>query len=71
MSESEIVHMRVPPPQPKKTVFTEAMEIFHRAADLIVTGTHGRRGLKRLFLGSVAQRVVALATCPVVTVRET
>src|SRR5262245_8109226 len=35
MSESEIVHMRVPPPQPKKTVFTEAMEIFHRAADLI------------------------------------
>ena len=38
-------------------------------ADLIVTGTHGRRGLKRLFLGSVAQRVVALASCPVVTVR--
>src|SRR5678815_1740158 len=35
MSESEIVHMRVPPPQPKKTVFTEAMEIFERAADLI------------------------------------
>ena len=40
-------------------------------ADLIVTGTHGHRGLKRLFLGSVAQRVVALATCPVVTVRGT
>ena len=40
-------------------------------ADLIVTGTHGRRGLKRLFLGSVAQRVVALASCPVVTVRGT
>src|SRR5690349_2782729 len=35
MSESEIVHMRVPPPQPKRTIFTEAMEIFHRAADLI------------------------------------
>jgi glutamate dehydrogenase (NAD(P)+) len=35
MPESEILHMRVPPPQPKKTVFTEAMEIFHRAADLI------------------------------------
>lgn len=39
--------------------------------DLIVTGTHGRRGLKRLFLGSVAQRVVTLASCPVVTVRGT
>lgn len=37
-------------------------------ADLIVVGTHGRRGLKKLFLGSVAQRVVSLATCPVVTV---
>ena len=37
--------------------------------DLIVTGTHGRRGLKRLFLGSVAQKVVALASCPVLTVR--
>lgn len=30
-----ILHMRVPPPTPKKTVYTEAMEIFHRAADLI------------------------------------
>jgi nucleotide-binding universal stress UspA family protein len=40
-------------------------------ADLIVTGTHGRSGLKRLLLGSVAQRVVALASCPVVTVRGT
>ena len=38
-------------------------------ADLIVTGTHGRRGLPRLFLGSVAQRVAASASCPVVTVR--
>jgi nucleotide-binding universal stress UspA family protein len=38
-------------------------------ADLAVTGTHGRRGVKKLFLGSVAQRVVALASCPVVTVR--
>src|SRR6478736_6285432 len=32
---SEENFMRVPPPTPKKTVYTEAMEIFHRAADLI------------------------------------
>ncbi|MDQ3265135.1 MAG: Glu/Leu/Phe/Val dehydrogenase [Myxococcota bacterium] len=32
---SEVVHMRAPPPSPKKTIYTEAMEIFHRAADLI------------------------------------
>jgi nucleotide-binding universal stress UspA family protein len=38
-------------------------------ADLCVMGTHGRTGLTRLFLGSVAGRVVSTATCPVLTVR--
>jgi nucleotide-binding universal stress UspA family protein len=32
-------------------------------------GTHGRTGLARFFLGSVAERVVATAPCPVMTVR--
>jgi nucleotide-binding universal stress UspA family protein len=40
-------------------------------ADLIVMGTHGRSGLAKLFLGSVAGRVVAAAPCPVLTVRGT
>jgi nucleotide-binding universal stress UspA family protein len=40
-------------------------------ADLIVMGTHGRAGLNHLLLGSVAERVVRLATCPVLTVRQT
>ena len=40
-----------------------------KRADLIVIGTHGRMGLARLFLGSVAGRVVATATRPVMTVR--
>jgi nucleotide-binding universal stress UspA family protein len=35
--------------------------------DLIVMGTHGRRGLSHLFLGSVAERLVRLAPCPVLT----
>lgn len=39
-------------------------------ADMIVMGTHGRRGLEGLLLGSVANRVVRLAGCPVLTVRE-
>lgn len=39
-------------------------------ADLIVMGTHGRRGMGHLLLGSVAERVVRLAPCPVLTVRE-
>jgi len=40
-----------------------------RRADLIVIGTHGRTGLAKAFLGSVAARVVAIAPCPVLTVR--
>jgi len=39
-------------------------------ADLIVMGTHGRRGASRLFLGSVASRVISTASCPVMTVRS-
>ena len=38
-------------------------------ADLIVLGTHGRRGAERFVLGSVASRVVSAAECPVITVR--
>jgi nucleotide-binding universal stress UspA family protein len=38
-------------------------------ADLVVIGTHGRGGLGRAVLGSVADRVVRLAPCPVLSVR--
>jgi nucleotide-binding universal stress UspA family protein len=40
-----------------------------RRADLVVIGTHGRTGLAKFFLGSVAGRVVSTAHCPVLTVR--
>lgn len=40
-----------------------------KGAGLLVIGTHGRTGLARFILGSVASRVVAGARCPVVTVR--
>ena len=39
-------------------------------ADLIVIGSHGRTGLKRLFLGSVAQSVLGEAHIPVLVVRQ-
>jgi len=39
--------------------------------DLIVMGTHGRRGLRRKLLGSVAEEVGRRATCPVASVRQT
>ena len=38
--------------------------------DLIVIGTHGRTGVSRLLVGSVAERVVRTAPCPVLTVRH-
>lgn len=41
-----------------------------RSVDMLVMGTHGRTGFKHLLLGSVAERVVRLAKCPVLTVRE-
>jgi nucleotide-binding universal stress UspA family protein len=37
--------------------------------DLIVMGTHGRRGLRHLLMGSVAEQVVRKAPCPVLTMR--
>ena len=40
-----------------------------QGAGLIVMGTHGRTGVARFFLGSVAARVAATASCPVLTVR--
>lgn len=40
-----------------------------KRADLVVIGTHGRTGLAKFFLGSVAGRVVSIAPCPVLTVR--
>lgn len=39
-------------------------------ADLIIIGSHGRTGLKKFFLGSVAQNVLAESTMPVLVVRQ-
>lgn len=41
-----------------------------KKAELIVLPSHGRTGLKRLLIGSVAERVVRLAHCPVLVLRQ-
>lgn len=50
------------------------LEILHTAqaegTDLIVLGTHGRTGLVHVLMGSVAERVVQKAPCPVLTIRH-
>jgi nucleotide-binding universal stress UspA family protein len=38
-------------------------------ADMIIMGTHGRRGLDRILFGSVAEKVVKCSNCPVLTIR--
>lgn len=49
------------------TVILDLAKELH--ADMIVLGTHGKRGLERLLLGSVAEQVLRKATCPVLTVK--
>lgn len=51
---------------PPETIVAYAEE---HEVDLVVAGTHGRRGLQRLLIGSVAEEVLRTAPCPVLTVR--
>ena len=50
---------------PHEAIITESKD---KGIDLIVLGTHGRTGLKKFFMGSVAQKVVGYARCPVMVV---
>jgi universal stress protein A len=52
--------------QPAESIVQLAEE---EQADLIVMATHGRSGIKGLFFGSVAEKVVRSAACPVLTMR--
>ena len=75
------LHDRLDPQEHKRFAGTRAvveglaaLEIVRYAGthgiDLIVMGTHGRRGVAHLFLGSVAEHVIRTAGCPVLTVRD-
>ncbi len=52
--------------EPAEQILRVAHEV---GADLIVMGTHGRTGITRLLMGSVAEQVVRKAPCPVLTVK--
>jgi universal stress protein A len=61
---------RVAARQGRGTAASEIVEVARTGAfDLIVIGTHGRTGLKHVLLGSVAERVIRQAPCPVLAVR--
>jgi universal stress protein A len=65
------------PPKVNRTVIIEVGEPGERIinaettvdADLVVIATHGRRGLKHLVLGSIAERIVRESAVPALTVR--
>jgi nucleotide-binding universal stress UspA family protein len=58
------VHVRV------GAAVVEILQLSHDVdADLIIVGTHGTRGVSRLWIGSVAERLVRLASCPVMVMR--
>jgi universal stress protein A len=60
------VESRLVEREPASAIVEIAQEL---GADMIVIGSHGRTGLSRLLLGSVAEHVVRSATCPVLTVK--
>lgn len=53
--------------KPVEVIVQEARD---REVDILVMGSHGRTGLERLFLGSVAERVVGLSPCSVLIVKK-
>lgn len=73
----DVIQRRVPKAVKSTAIVTHgdaACEILRKAEDervsLIVIATHGLTGWRQLALGSVAERVVRLATCPVLTIRS-
>ncbi|MDO8434245.1 MAG: universal stress protein [Candidatus Binatus sp.] len=75
---ARIARERIPPPMRYDTLVMAgdpAQQVLDAArdlrADLIVMGTHGRRGLSRLIMGSVAERVVRESPIPVLTAHST
>jgi len=62
--ERVVGHVRYDSPAEQITELARDLE-----AHLVIVGTHGRRGLTRMLLGSVAEGVVRMAPCPVLVVR--
>src|SRR5215470_5492470 len=62
----QVVHTKIVAGVPHTDIVREARD---GGYGLIVLGTHGRTGLDKLLVGSVAERVVRSAPCPVLTVR--
>ncbi len=74
--EEEVDRLRDKCPTPIRTLLVVGLAwrtivdaIEEHKCDLVIVGTHGRHGVERLFLGSVAEKVVRASPVPVLTVR--
>jgi nucleotide-binding universal stress UspA family protein len=71
--DAALAEMDEQPPEVLRTILPGGAAItlveVAEGADLVVVGSHGRTGLRRMAMGSVAMAVVAHASCPVVVVR--
>ncbi len=65
-AESSVIESVVEPGNPVEIILEQAKRVM---ADIIVMGTTGRRGMRRLILGSVAEAIVRRAGCPVLVVK--
>ena len=65
-SDAERVSTEVRTGDPTKQILDAARD---HGADLIIMGTHGRTGVTHVVMGSVAERVLRQASCPVLTLR--
>jgi len=63
--DGAVVHARLLDGDPSRVIQATSLEM---PADLVVMGTHGRTGFEHMLLGSVAEKVLRRATCPVLTV---
>jgi nucleotide-binding universal stress UspA family protein len=66
LPERSISHSEIISGNPAEAIVERARS---EGYDLLVMGTHGRTGVQHLLVGSVAEKVVRLAPCPVLTVR--
>jgi nucleotide-binding universal stress UspA family protein len=67
MAESPIkVDIDVRVGRPEEAIVESAKD---HGADLIIMGSHGKTGLERLLVGSVSERVIGSAECPVLVVK--
>ena len=66
-AERSRFHLRFESGKPHDTIVKLAAD---EGFDAIVMGTHGRTGLPHIFVGSVAEKVVRTAPCPVMTIRQ-